>query len=186
MSAKDERQANFFAVCKHCQDSCCRNARPPISSKRKKTILEYLRENKIPIKNPFVHTAYTFPREDAEGYCLFYNKAAKKCLIHPVKPETCVAGPVTFGINVPNRTIEWYLKKERICALAGVLFKNEALLEKHFELAKKEILDLVRELDSTALKAILKIEEPETFKIDENIIDSSVVDKLNPNAKQKL
>jgi hypothetical protein len=101
-----------------------------------------------------------------------------KCLIHPVKPETCVAGPVTFDINVPNRKIEWFLKKECICSLAGILSENEEMLKKHLESAKKEILALVCGLDSDALKAILTIEEPETCKIDENDINDKVADKL--------
>jgi hypothetical protein len=48
----------------------------------------------------------------------------------------------------------------------------------HVELAKKEILALVSELDSEALKAILKIEEPETFKISEDNIGKDILDKL--------
>jgi Fe-S-cluster containining protein len=178
MSAKDERQSNFFNVCKNCMDSCCRNARPPISSRREKIIEAYLKTHKIPIEKPFVRAKYLFPREDAEGYCAFYDKASMKCKIHPVKPETCVAGPVTFDINLPNRKIEWFLKKNRICALAGKLRKNEKVFKKHFESAKKEILNLVCELDSEALQAILKIAEPETFKIDESDIDNKVLDNL--------
>jgi hypothetical protein len=138
-----------------------------------------LKKQKIPIDSPFVQTSYVFPKDTAEGYCIFYDKKTKKCLIHPVKPETCVAGPITFDINVKNRKIEWHLKMEKICRLAGVLYKNEAVLEKHLASAKREILQLVNELDSEALTALLKIEEPETFKIDEDNIGKDTLDKLN-------
>ncbi|MEM3695996.1 MAG: YkgJ family cysteine cluster protein [Candidatus Bathyarchaeia archaeon] len=176
----NKRQEDFFNVCANCKISCCQNARPPITSERKKIIEKYLKEQKIPIQNPFAKTAYTFPREDAEGYCIFYDRQTRKCKIHPVKPETCVAGPITFDINKQTRKIEWYLKMEKICPLAGVLHKNGEILKKHLESAKKEVLKLVRGLEPEALRAILKIEEPETFKIDEDNIESHVLNKLSP------
>ncbi|MGQ9530740.1 MAG: YkgJ family cysteine cluster protein [Candidatus Bathycorpusculaceae bacterium] len=174
-----KRQDDFFSVCNKCRISCCQNAKPPITTERRKIIEEYLKEQKISIPNPFTKTAYTFPGEDVEGYCLFYEKKTRKCKIHPVKPETCVAGPITFDINRQTQKIEWYLKMEKICPLAGVLHKNGEMLKKHLESAKKEILRLVHGLDSEALKAILKIEEPETFKIGEDSIESAVFDKLS-------
>jgi Fe-S-cluster containining protein len=172
------RQEDFFNVCANCKISCCQNARPPITRERRKIIEEYLKEQKIPIQNPFIKTIYTFPREDTEGYCVFYDKKTRKCKVHPVKPETCVAGPITFDINTQTQKIEWYLKMEKICPLAGVLYKNGEVLKKHLESAKKEILRLVRELEPEALRAILKIEEPETFKIDQDPIESYILDKL--------
>jgi Fe-S-cluster containining protein len=173
-----ERQDNFFNVCGECKIHCCRGARPPITDKRRKTIEDYLKRKGISIENPFAKTAYTFPREDTEGYCVFYDKKTKKCRIHPVKPETCVAGPITFDLNMKTRKIEWYLKMEKICPLAGILYKNKEALQKHLESAKKEVARLVRELSSGALKAILKIDEPETFKIDEDKIENVVYKKL--------
>lgn len=180
MPLKGERQRDFFNVCMECKVNlnCCRNANPPISLKRKKIIEEYLKAQKIPIENPFAQTTYSFPNVADEGYCVFYDKKTGKCIIHPVKPETCVAGPITFDINMPSRKIEWYLKKEEICPLAGVLYKNKETLQKHLKSAKKEIFRLVSELNSEALKAILKIEESETFKIDENNIRKSIIYKL--------
>ncbi|MDH7476828.1 MAG: YkgJ family cysteine cluster protein [Candidatus Bathyarchaeota archaeon] len=176
----NQRQENFFNVCANCKISCCQNARPPITNERRKIIEEYLKEHKIPIQNPFMKTMYTFPREDAEGYCVFYDKQTRKCKIHPIKPETCVAGPITFDINKQTQKIEWYLKMEKICPLAGVFYKNDEILKKHLESAKREILKLVNGLEPEALKAILKIEEPETFKIDEDTIESHVFNKLSP------
>jgi len=174
MISKGKRQNDFFDICGWCKINCCRNARPPITLKRKEIIEMYLKNRKVPIKNPFIQTAYISPKEDAEGYCIFYDKKTRKCIVHPVKPETCVSGPITFDINISNRKLEWYLKKEEICPLAGILHENKEVLLKHLESAKKEIFRLVRELDSEALRAILKIEEPETFKIDEDDIRDDI------------
>jgi hypothetical protein len=137
-----------------------------------------LKEQGFPVENVFVQTSYTFPREDAEGYCIFYGKKTRKCQIHLIKPETCVAGPVTFDINKETQKIEWHLKKEKICLLAGKMCKNEKVLRKHLELAKIEILRMVQQLDPKALQTILRIEEPETFKIDEDNIGKEILDKL--------
>ncbi|MEM2954301.1 MAG: YkgJ family cysteine cluster protein [Candidatus Bathyarchaeia archaeon] len=164
------RQENFFHVCGTCPIRCCQNARPPITKERKRIIEKYLQENGISIPNPFMQADYVFPREDEEGYCVFHEKETKKCIIHPVKPETCVAGPITFDVNPKTGKIEWYLKMEKICPLAGKLYRNTKMLETHLKSAKKEILRLIRQLDAKALNAILKIEEPETFKIDETEI----------------
>ncbi len=173
-----ERQIDYFAICGKCKIDCCRDARPPITSRREEIIEEYTKMNEIIIEKPFIHVEYTFPREDASGHCIFYDKSSKKCRVHPVKPETCAAGPITFDINKKTRKIEWYLKTEKICQLAGELFKNKSALERHLESAKKEILRLVRELDSEALRAILRRDEPETFKIGEDEIDYEVLSKL--------
>jgi hypothetical protein len=181
MYVKSKRQSNFFNVCSQCRGNCCINARPPLTLRRKQIIEAYLQEQKIPIKNPFVQASYIFPREAAEGYCVFYDKNTRKCQVHPVKPETCVAGPITFDINMKTQKIEWYLKTEKICSLAGELYRDKDALRKHLESAKKEILKLVHELNSEALKAILKIEEPETFKIDEDSIENDVLNKLTSN-----
>jgi hypothetical protein len=62
--------------------------------------------------------------------------------------------------------------------LAGKLHGDKNRFKKHFEAAKNEIFSLVHELNSEALQAILKIEEPETIKIDENNIDNRLSNKL--------
>lgn len=176
--AAETRQNNFFNVCGKCKINCCQNARPPITNKRRITIGTFLKRQGFSTENLFEQRAYTFPKEDTEGYCIFYDKKTRRCKIHPVKPETCVAGPITFDINVATQKIEWYLKMETICPLAGKLYKNKEQFQEHLKSAKREILQLVQELDSTALRTILKIEEPETFKIDEDKIDKNVLDKL--------
>lgn len=175
-----KRQRNFFDTCSQCKTSysCCNDTTPPISSERKKIIEAYLKETKIPIPNPFAKTGYVFPRIGEDRYCVFHDKKTKKCLVHTVKPETCVAGPITFDINVTKKKIEWFIKLERICQLARVVYEDKELLRKHVESAKREISRLVKELDSEALKAILEKAEPETFKIGEDSVEKAVLDKL--------
>jgi hypothetical protein len=89
-----------------------------------------------------------------------------------------VAGPITFDINFKNRKIEWFIKTEKLCQLARWIHEDRELFEKHLESAKREILKLIAELDSEALRAILAREEPETFKIGEDSICKSALDKL--------
>jgi len=179
------RQANFFNICENCSVSCCVRARPPITPKRKTIIENYLKATGLAIENAFEEkNTYLFPRETEGNQCIFLDKTTKKCQIHPVKPETCVAGPITFDINLKKGEVEWLLKTEKICPLAGVLYKNKWKLQSHLESARKELLKLVNDLDAEALRAILKIEEPETFKIREDNLSPEVLAKLNSVAKK--
>jgi len=173
------RQANFFNVCGKCPISCCVGARPPVSSKRKIIIKNYLKAEDLAVAKPFEKkNMYTFPREIEGSQCIFLDKNTKKCRIQSVKPETCVAGPITFDINLKTGKIEWLLKTEKICPLAGVLYRNKSELQNHFKSAHRELLRLVHDLDVKALRAILKIEEPDTFKIGEDDLTSDVFAKL--------
>jgi len=173
------RQANFFNVCGNCPISCCTGARPPVTSKRKAIIKDYLKATGLAIEKAFEETGrYTFPRETEGNQCIFLDKNTKKCRIHPVKPETCVAGPITFDINPKTGKIEWFLKTEKICPLAGALYRKKSMLQSHLESARRELLRLVDDLDAEALQAILKIEEPDTFKIGEEGLDTKVLTKL--------
>lgn len=178
MSDEIMRKPCSFDVCCQCKRSCCQDAKPPLTLKRKKLLEDYLREQKIRVENPFTNGVYSYPAVDAIGFCVFYDKDTRKCLVHPVKPETCRAGPVTFYINCRTRKVEWYLKTAEICALAKTLYENNNLFREHFEVAKKEMLRLICELDSKALQAILKIEEPQTVKIDEDDLPEKVIEKL--------
>jgi len=128
--------------------------------------------------NPFENRAYSFPRETEDGYCIFLDKTTQKCLIHTVKPETCVAGPITFDINRQTGKIEWFLKMEKICPLTSDLYRDKEVFDRHLKSAKREILRLVRDLDAVALQAILTIEEPDTFKIGEDNLDSRTLARL--------
>jgi len=174
----ESKQNNFFQVCSKCKFCCCQNARPPVMQKRKKIIENFLASQCLRIETPFDKTTYIFPREISEGFCILLDKETGKCLVHSVKPETCVAGPITFDINLRTGKIEWFLKSENICPLAGILYRNREALEKHLSSAKKELQTLVRELDAKELCAILKIEEPETFKIGEDALSPEILEKI--------
>jgi Fe-S-cluster containining protein len=172
------RQADFFNVCENCPISCCSDAHPPVTAKRTAIVQEYLKNSKIAIEKPFKKNIYSFPRETADKHCVFLDKSTKKCRIHFAKPETCAAGPVTFDINLKTGRIEWFLKTEKICPLAGALYRDKKALKSHLECARTELLKLVHDLDAEALCAILKIEEPDTFKIGEEDLNSEVLTKL--------
>ena len=176
--SEKRRHRDFFNVCETCQLGCCNGVKPPLTPKRKKAIQNFLKTNGIIILDPFENRDYTFPRETPDGYCIFFDKATKKCLIHPVKPETCAAGPITFDINRQTEKIEWFLKTEKICALAAALQQNKEFFEKYSKSAKSEVMKLVQNLDSEALRAILAIAEPDTFKFGEAALHSKVVAKL--------
>ena len=139
----------------------------------------YLKDNGQAKEDAFEEkNSYTFPKETSGSFCGFFDKETKRCRIHSVKPETCVAGPITFDINVGMGKIEWFLKAEKICPLAGALYRNKSELQRHIESARKELLSLVHDLDSEALRAILKIAEPDTFKIGEENLEAEVLTKL--------
>lgn len=141
-------------------------------------IQDYLKANNTANESLFEKSVYSFPKETEDNWCIFLDRNTKKCRIHPVKPETCVAGPVTFDINLKTERIEWFLKTERICQLAGALYKDKRALMSHMESARKELLQLVHDLDAEALREILKIEEPDTFKIGVEDLDIKVLMKL--------
>lgn len=168
-------------MCSNCRTSysCCNDTTPPVTPERRKIIEAYLKENRISIANSFQRTEYVFPRLLADGYCVFHDKKTKKCVIHPVKPETCVAGPLTFDVNVKTGKIEWFVKMDRICQLSGAVYQDKQLLRKHLENAKREILRLANQLTAEEMKAILKKDEPETFKIDEDDLEEQLLRKLN-------
>lgn len=145
---------------------------------RKKILTEYVREHEIPLTELFTENEYSHPATDANGFCKFYNKETGECWVHPIKPETCRAGPITFDINLKARKVEFYLKTVEVCAFAALLFNNQASLKRHLKAAKEEILRLISELDVDALRDILKIPEPQTIKIDEDDLPEAVILKL--------
>ena len=100
-------------------------------------------------------------------------------MVHPVKPETCVAGPITFEINFDTKQLSFYLKKEEICAYAGFLFKDKPALLAHLEVARKQINDLIEQLSAEELRALMKIDEPQTFKLCDEPLSLTLVKKLN-------
>ncbi|MDI9642977.1 MAG: YkgJ family cysteine cluster protein [Archaeoglobales archaeon] len=147
---------DFIEICSKCGGKCCFEAKPPISNKRLKILLEN------GISSDFVEFGkYKHLKLKNDGYCVFFDNG--KCKIHGIKPETCVAGPITFDIR--EGKLELYIKKESICPLVKFLKENEDVLREHMNIALEKILDLIRELEKGELEEILKIEEPETEKI---------------------
>jgi len=170
-------KSNSFQICGTCKFNCCRNARPPLTRRRKRRIDAYLAAHGLSIDHPFVRRAYTFPRETSEGVCVFLEEESRRCLIHPVKPETCVAGPITFDINLHTGNVEWFLKSENICPLAGVLYHDKRTLETHLNHAKHELQTLIHELNPEELFVLLQIEESDTFKIGEAPLSRRILDQ---------
>jgi len=167
-----------FDVCSRCEGVCCQDANPPLSETRKKIISEYLKKQKINIKEPFTKAGYSYPAIDQASFCVFLDKKTGKCIVHPVKPETCVAGPVTFDINFSTGKVEWFLKKNEICAYAGKLYPNKEAFKRHFDVAREQLSKLISELSPEEVEIILKIPEPETFKIGEDNLPDEVLRKL--------
>jgi Fe-S-cluster containining protein len=151
---------DFYEVCYKCGGKCCIDAKPPITERR----LRILLDSGISLEF-FDFEEYTHPKVRENGYCVFFDEKEKKCLIHSIKPETCVAGPFTFDIR--GRKLEIYLKKENICPLVAELKQNPEIYEEQFRVAVDNISRLVKELDRATLRAILAIDEPETDKIAE-------------------
>lgn len=174
-----------FDVCCECKVSCCQDAKPPLTSERKRIIKNYLKKQGINIKRPFLIAEYSYPAVDAAGFCVFYDKITKKCLIHPVKPETCKAGPITFDLNRYTGKVEWFLKTGKICIFAPKLQQNPENFKEYFKAAKVEIMHLVCSLDLAALLSILKVEEPQTFKIGEDPLPKETAKKLCFEIKRK-
>ena len=170
-----------FDVCGNCKVTCCQDAKPPLSEDRKKIIKEYIKKEKIHIKDPFACEQYSYPATDQDLICGLYDKQTKRCSVHPVKPETCRAGPVTWDINFKTKKLEYHLKMEKICAFAGVLYRDQKQLAELLDVAKVEIRRLVEALNADELKVIVRIPEPDTFKICEEDLAVSVIKKLGLN-----
>jgi len=137
-----------------------------------------LQKQKVNVETPFTKENYFYLSTDETLLCKFNSKETKKCIVHSVKPETCRAGPITFDINFKTKKVEYFLKKSEICAYAGELYENKSAFKDHFEVAKKEIMRLVKELDTNELRELTKIEEPQTFKVGEEDLPFEVVKKL--------
>ena len=168
-----------FDVCSKCKSICCIDAKPPLTINRKKILQEYLKKQGIYFEKPFAAKEYTYPSVDDKAYCGFFNKQTGKCIVHPVKPETCVAGPITFNINFFTRKIEWYLKTKELCAYAGVIFCDTKGFQSLFKESKKQIMELIRRLSAEELRSLMKIEEPQTFKFSEDNLPKEVEKKLD-------
>jgi Fe-S-cluster containining protein len=179
MSEDNKGTTYSFDVCSQCKSICCQDAKPPLTENRKQLIQEYIKKNKIRLKEPFAQGDYCYPSVDSDIYCRLFNKKTGKCMVHPVKPETCVAGPITFDINFNAQKVGFFHKKSEICAYAGVLFKDKPALQEHFEAARKQIIELINQLSADELRALMKIDEPQTFKFCEEPLSPEVIRKLD-------
>jgi Fe-S-cluster containining protein len=176
------RQEDFIETCERCHGKCCYEARPPLTRNRIKLILRHLDERNSDAGFSVHAGRYSHPEELGDGYCVLFDRASGLCRVHPTKPETCAAGPVTFDIDWRRGVIEWYLKQEKICPLAGTMARDNVALTRHLESAKQEILRLVDELEISELLAVLEVEEDDTFKIGEDHLPQRILEKQMSSA----
>ncbi len=180
MSQDNKGKTYSYDVCSACKITCCQDAKPPLSAERQKILSQYLKEHSLNVKNPFTtEDGYTFPSVNANGICIFNDLKTKRCIVHSVKPETCVAGPITFDINFQTSMLEFFLKKKCICEYSAVLFQDKATLKQHFLVAREKIVALVKELSAHELRALCKIAEPDTFKYCQEPLPLEVAKKLD-------
>jgi len=152
----------FSDICSSCGGICCIDARPPLTKRRAEILISAgLSPDDIE------DVGYRRIRARDDGSCVLFENG--RCRLHHLKPETCSAGPFTF--DVVDGRLEIYLKRESICPLAGYLLRDSEAYEKQMKLAVEKILDLIRDMSRDELAAVLKIEEPETFKVMEIDLD---------------
>lgn len=83
-----------------------------------------------------------------------------KCTIHAIKPETCRAGPFTFDVN--GGMIRVFLKHPSICPIVTLLKEVPDAYGQQYDLAVKNITNLVANLTDKEIDEINKIDEPDT------------------------
>lgn len=146
----------FSNICSSCGGACCIGARPPLTEKRAEILISAGLS-----RDDVEQAGYRRLRARDDGSCVLLENG--RCRLHHLKPETCSAGPFTF--DVVDGRLEIYLKMESICPLAGHLLRDREAYERQLKLAVEKILDLIEDLGEDELAALLKIEEPETFKV---------------------
>ena len=153
-----------------CSMGCCTHVCPPITSERKRIIDRYLQDQEISPCDWLNSTSrrYAFPRETPDGSCIFFDVVQRTCRIHPVKPETCRAGPITFDLDIGRERVIWYLKSSADCLIAAELRRQPKVLSKYLLRAKKALRQLIRQLGSSALHELLLIDEPTVSQIGED------------------
>jgi uncharacterized protein len=146
----------FSQACSQCGGKCCCEACPPLTAER---IAILVRNGVRP--QDIDNGTYKRLKIKNDGYCVMFEE--KRCSIHSVKPETCVAGPFTFDMK--GDVLEIYLKKESICPFVTYLKQDTATYRHLYDLAVSHITRLVRTLPPKELAEVLKVEEPETEKV---------------------
>ena len=141
------------AICHACDGHCCNDAHPPISKERHRIILTYGK-----FSDCIEREGYTRIRTRDDGWCVMLS--GKKCMIHAVKPETCVAGPFTFAVT--DHTLEIYLKRESLCPLVAHIKSDPEMYDLQFCRAQDHIVKLVESLPREEIDIISAIPEDET------------------------
>lgn len=167
---------SFSKLCAICPSGCCTHACPPITSERKRVIDHYLQDQKIEPGDWLNSTSrrYAFPQQTRDGLCIFFNAVQRTCRIHPVKPETCRAGPITFDLDTPRRRVIWYMKSSANCLIAAELHRKPELLSGYLSIAKIALYQLIWGLEPMALHELLLIDEPTVYKIGEDPFPSKM------------
>lgn len=141
-----------------CDGHCCHGAQPPVS--------EYCYRRLVAEGVPegvFGKGGYRYVKTKHDGTCMLQD--GRKCTIHAVKPETCIAGPFTFDVD--GDTIRIFLKFESICPLVRLLKEVPDAYTQQYDAAVRSITRLVSNLTGDELDAICRIDEPETEKVAE-------------------
>jgi Fe-S-cluster containining protein len=141
------------AICSSCGGHCCTGACPPLSDERIRILLSHGDFAGVIERN-----GYRRIRTRENGECALFE--AGRCRIHAIKPETCMAGPFTFGVT--DHTLEIFLKKESICPLVPHLKSDHDMYEMQYTRALEHISSLVASLSEEELRIISSIPEPET------------------------
>jgi Fe-S-cluster containining protein len=80
----EDNGATFsFNMCSQCRSICCQDAKPPLTSGRKKIIQKYIQDQKIDLKDPFAQNEYSYPAVDEEIYCRLFNKSTGPASLDP-------------------------------------------------------------------------------------------------------
>lgn len=116
---------------------------------------------------------YTRMRSRDDGLRLMCRNG--RCMVHAIKPETCVAGPFTF--DVTGNTLRIFPKRESIRPPVPCLKAGAAAYEAHFRAAAESLSGrLARALPAREPDAINAIPEPGTGLVAEAPVQASGVE----------
>ncbi|MDH7593644.1 MAG: YkgJ family cysteine cluster protein [Methanomicrobiales archaeon] len=155
MSSFEEEE---YAICMKCGGACCIGAHTPLTGEQRRVIEEMLGTDHC-----FEYAGYMRLKCYEDGRCILLDQG--RCRVNSHKPETCLAGPFTFGVR--DGVIDIFLKKKSICPLVAYLESNRKAYEEQFALAVRSIRRLVSRLSDAEIGVINTIDEPETEKVAE-------------------
>jgi uncharacterized protein len=141
------------AVCCASGGRCCTDAHPPVSAH----CHEPLVAPGVP-EDTSGWRRYRAVRARPGGTCVFCT--GNKRPIHPVRPETCRAGP--FTSRVKDQTIAIFIRHASPCPVLALPGEVPGAYGHRFALAKKRITHRVAHLTEDGPEAICAIGEPET------------------------